>query len=206
MKSNDNNARMMIRVAKIASIVSASVIFHPVTAFTSPVISTNTQQISTGLYVASDDMSSHLPQQSVGLLGTQMEAYERKNASRRKFGLNPISVEEFLSIEKQIAQLDNEVKSKAAAAAAAMAAFPKKDQNQNRNMFKKLFDGVLGDTCDSNWDCERPKVCCDMGYRKMCCANGRGIIDGVSVDKYTQRQLQRVPIRIPQDDMGEYLN
>lgn len=40
--------------------------------------------------------------------------------------------------------------------------------------FKNLMDNTLfQDTCESNFDCERPEVCCDFHFKKMCCSSGQ---------------------------------
>eukprot|EP00565_Helicotheca_tamesis_P005256 CAMPEP_0185729336 /NCGR_PEP_ID=MMETSP1171-20130828/5150_1 /TAXON_ID=374046 /ORGANISM="Helicotheca tamensis, Strain CCMP826" /LENGTH=195 /DNA_ID=CAMNT_0028398147 /DNA_START=95 /DNA_END=682 /DNA_ORIENTATION=- len=191
MTTTTSSPLKMVRITTVVSMLAAGVCTHPVVGFSTPPIANNLQRRHVSNYMSSDGF----------LEGAQLEAYERKNASRRKFGLNPISIEEFLSIEAQVAQLESEVKSKAAVSSAATAEVSK-NNGRDGNIFKKFFNDVLGDTCDSNWDCERPKVCCDMGYRKMCCSSGRGIVDGVPVDKYMQKQLQPIPIKIPQDDFG----
>ena len=35
------------------------------------------------------------------------------------------------------------------------------------------FFNMFVDTCETNYDCDRPEVCCDLGYRKMCCSSGQ---------------------------------
>jgi len=38
--------------------------------------------------------------------------------------------------------------------------------------FLKNISAQFESTCESNFDCERPEVCCDLGFRKMCCSSG----------------------------------
>jgi hypothetical protein len=45
------------------------------------------------------------------------------------------------------------------------------------------------DTCESNFDCEQPEVCCDLGYKKMCCSSGKMAND---------LQLQYATVPVPQ--------
>jgi len=45
-------------------------------------------------------------------------------------------------------------------------------QQQPQGMFQSFFQTIFQDTCHSNADCERPKVCCDFGYKKTCCTGG----------------------------------
>ena len=47
-------------------------------------------------------------------------------------------------------------------------------------IFQKLFGDALEDTCASNYDCQRPKVCCDMGFKKMCCSSGMRVFNTVA--------------------------
>ena len=73
----------------------------------------------------------------------------------------------------------------------------KEEANNKDNILGKIFGGVLKNGCESNFDCERPQVCCDVGFKKICCSNGLGIVDGIPVEKY-QRGLLRMPL--PNDD------
>ena len=50
--------------------------------------------------------------------------------------------------------------------------------------FKKLMGNVLEDTCESNYDCESPEVCCDFGFKKMCCSSGLRVLDGPPRSRY----------------------
>jgi len=104
------------------------------------------------------------------------EALEAKNAARKKFGLEPLSMEEFTELQEQVRQLDAQQQQRSAAAAAEMAA--KKKKEEGGGFFKKIFGEALQDTCESNYDCERPEVCCDFGFKKMCCSSGMRILDG----------------------------
>merc|ERR1712176_396188 len=91
----------------------------------------------------------------------------------------------------------------AAANAAEMSAKAKKTQKQPGFM-EKIFGSVLKDTCESNFDCERPEVCCDFGFKKMCCASGTPIFD-TQKSMYGQRRLVPVPVdtrRTPEGPMG----
>jgi len=47
-------------------------------------------------------------------------------------------------------------------------------QQQQQGIFQSFFQTIFQDTCHSNADCERPKVCCDFGYKKTCCKGGEG--------------------------------
>jgi hypothetical protein len=99
------------------------------------------------------------------------QALESKNASREKFGLKPLSVPQFLELQSQIADLEQEQTSKAA----QMFQPQQQSKPQNNglgNFAKTIFQNTLEDTCYTSFDCESPKVCCDLGFKKMCCSNG----------------------------------
>lgn len=89
---------------------------------------------------------------------------------------------------------------KKAAAATSAAEMQMEDKNNkdknNKNPLSKLFGSVLKDTCEDNFDCERPEVCCDFGFKKMCCRSGMGVFDGVP----GQQQLQKIPVQVVADD------
>ena len=117
------------------------------------------------------------------------EAFERKNASRKKFGLAPLTPEEFSDLQQQVAELDKEQQKRATAAAAEVA---KRKKEEERNGFlKKLLGNALENTCESNFDCERPEVCCDFGFKKMCCTSGMRIMDG---PRSRKGQLAEIPV------------
>lgn len=136
---------------------------------------------------ASGDMDASNP--------AAVEALEQKNMARKKFGLKPINMEEFLEIERQVKELElNQQKKAAAAASEAMELERAKKQKENRGGFLgKLFGEALKDTCESNYDCERPEVCCDFGIKKMCCSSGLHITDGLN---NRQGQLAEIPVPI----------
>lgn len=118
------------------------------------------------------------------------ERFEAKNRSRKKFGLKPLTEEEFMELEVQVRQMDAEQKQRAAAAQAQTTATTKPEEKSGSFM-DKLFGNVLKDTCESNWDCERPEVCCDFGFKKMCCSSGSLVADG-----FPQPALVPVPVDV----------
>jgi len=116
------------------------------------------------------------------------EAFERKNASRRKFGLPPITQDEFIRIEAETRKLEIQQQQKAAASSSAAEMTKPKEKGS----FMKLFGNILQDSCESNFDCERPQVCCDLGFKKMCCSSGMGVYNGAPG--------QPIPVRVVADD------
>lgn len=119
-------------------------------------------------------------------------AFERKNASLKKFGLKPITPDEYIKNEVEVEEIASVQREKLAdALAAAQLTKPK----PKTNLFGNLFGGILRDTCESNWDCERPEVCCDLGFKKMCCSSGMKVFDGVP-------QMQQVPVFVETADDG----
>lgn len=124
------------------------------------------------------------------------DALQRKNASRKKFGMPPLTPEEFIAIEEEVRAMDAINKKKAAYLAEQIA---QQSANKKKEGFlSNIFGGALKNGCESNFDCERPQVCCDLGFKKMCCSNGLGIVDGIPVEKY-QRGVLRVPL--PNDNV-----
>ena len=102
-------------------------------------------------------------------LSSELQAqWDQKNASRKKFGLNPLSLSEFMELQAQVAQMHQQQELKFAQQQTA----PKQQQNQQPSFLKALQKGLTEDSCMSSFDCESPKVCCDLGFKKMCCSNG----------------------------------
>lgn len=123
------------------------------------------------------------------------DKFNRKNASRKKFGLPPITEAEFVQIEEETRALEQVQRQKAAATTSSAAEMTKGQSGGKKgNFMAKLFDSVLKDTCQSNFDCERPEVCCDFGFKKMCCRSGMTVFNGVP------GQLQPIPVRVVADD------
>ena len=147
---------------------------------------------------ASSSRSSLNSSGDQSLDSSALAALEKKNLVRKKFGLKPIDMEEFLELEKQVEEMAIEEQKKAAAAAAeAMELERARQQKENRGGFLgKLFADAMKDTCESNYDCERPEVCCDFGIKKMCCSSGLMVTNGVN-NQQGQPALVPVPIRNP---------
>ena len=125
------------------------------------------------------------------------DALQRKNDSRKKFGLPPITPDEFIKIEEEVRAMDEVNKKKAAYLAEQLAQGRKKEEKDS--FLNGIFGGVLKNGCESNFDCERPQVCCDVGFKKICCSNGLGIVDGIPLEKWEKAKL-RVPME--NDDYG----
>jgi Uncharacterized conserved protein (DUF2358) len=109
-------------------------------------------------------------------------ALEAKNKSRLKFGLPPLSPEEFVELQAAVSQLDATMQEQRDANAAARR--QRQEQEQSRNgpsLMDKLFGGAMTDTCESNFDCERPTVCCDFGFVKKCCVSGSRVTEGLKL-------------------------
>jgi hypothetical protein len=121
------------------------------------------------------------------------EAFDNKNKSRLRFGLPPITPDEFVRIEAETRALESAQRQKAATISANEMAKPK----PKGNMMGKLFGNLLENSCESNYDCEQPEVCCDLGIKKICCSSGMRIFDGAP------QQLQKIPLRVIADD-GDY--
>eukprot|EP01082_Thalassiosira_pseudonana_P006481 g6062.t1 g6062 contig20:711009-711425(+) len=134
-----------------------------------------------------------------GLVGFGVDTAEFEGLRR----LPPLSPEEFIKIEDEIRAMDIQNKKKAAYLAEQLAqqAAARKEKKEKDSFFSNIFGGALKNGCESNFDCERPQVCCDVGFKKICCSNGLGIVDGIPVERY-ERGLLRMPL--PNDDYDWY--
>jgi hypothetical protein len=126
-------------------------------------------------------------------------AFNQKNVSRKKFGLPPLSIAEFKELQAQIRKMEAEQQAKAASLAAAATELAERKKSK-KNALSSLFGSILEDTCESNFDCERPEICCDFGFKKMCCSSGMKVFDGAMAPG--QRMLLRVPASSGSD--GEF--
>lgn len=140
----------------------------------------------------STSSSQRAAMESSSLDGSNVDwdALERKNTARKNFGLKPLTPEEFMALEEQVREIETQQQKRASAQAAEMA--EKKARDENPGFFKKLFGEVLQDTCDSNYDCQRPEVCCDFGFKKMCCSSGMRVLEGPPRSR--QGQLAEIPV------------
>lgn len=122
------------------------------------------------------------------------KAFEKKNATRKKYGLPALSEEEFMKIEAEVRELELIQREKQQAArqmaAAELAAEEKK--KKRGNFLRNMMGDIMTDTCESNYDCERPMVCCDFVFKKVCCASGMKVMNGIP----GQMQPLRVPVPV----------
>jgi len=120
--------------------------------------------------------------------GVNLEAFNNKNKTRKKYGLKALTIEEFLEVEADVKLLDTQ--QRAARASASSAAETSKKKERQPGFLEKMLGSVLEDTCESNYDCQRPEVCCDFKVKKMCCASGQFVINGM-------RSQSPIPVRVP---------
>lgn len=163
--------------------------------------------MTTSLFSNPNEHAMHLPAASSNEPPTphnvpyDFDALQRKNASRKKFGMPPLTPEEFIKIEEEVRAMDAINKKKAAYLAEKLAQQSMDEKKKKEDSFlSNIFGGVLKNGCESNFDCERPQVCCDVGFKKICCSNGLGIVDGIPVERYERGSL-RVPL--PNDNYGD---
>ena len=125
------------------------------------------------------------------------EALDRKNLSRKKFGLKPMTVAQFVENEVAVSQMAVEQHAKQQQQALEDCQRQAQQQQQQQSQqqpfvpgfIEKMMEQVLPDQCESNFDCERPKICCDFGAAKVCCAGGsKQRAGGV------QGQLELIPV------------
>jgi hypothetical protein len=149
-------------------------------------------ELSSSPYSSSNPLSSRSTALDSSADDVDWEALERRNASRKKFGLDALSPEEFMELQDQVAELDSQQQQKRAASASAAAEMAKQSEEAKApGFFKKLFGNLLEDTCESNYDCQDPQVCCDFGFKKTCCSSGMLVFDG---PKSRQGQLAVIPV------------
>jgi len=121
-------------------------------------------------------VSDSAPRPSAGDDQFDEKAFDQKNISRKKFGLPPLTALEFQEVQEEVRKLEKEQAAKAAVLAEQTARkaseLAEREKRKRKNGLANLFGSLLEDTCESNYDCERPKLCCDFGFKKMCCANG----------------------------------
>jgi hypothetical protein len=134
-------------------------------------------------------------------------AFELKNLSRKKFGLKPMTEQDFADLQIQVRAMEADQALKAenmrqsrAAAAASQQSPPspvgRRHQQHHDNIFAIMAKSLLGEsTCESNYDCARPQVCCDLGFKKMCCSSGKGIFE-----PQAKMELTPVPAAVRRDD------
>jgi len=124
------------------------------------------------------------------------KAFEMKNAARKKFGLKPLTMDQFLEVQGQIQDLAMQQQQKASAVIAQRTEQEEEEQKRkkknNSNVFSNLFGNVVKDTCESNYDCSHPQVCCDFGFMKKCCSSGSRIP--------AEQQYATVPIPVDMRD------
>lgn len=116
-------------------------------------------------------MSSAAAAEDLELSPELQTQWNQKNASRKKFGLDPLSVSEFMELQAEVAEMHQQQELKYAQQQSESAS-TKQQQQQQPSFMSNFAKGLLEDTCMSSFDCEAPKVCCDLGVKKMCCSNG----------------------------------
>lgn len=129
--------------------------------------------------------SSGGPDGAVEYPGLDREAMESKNRSRAKFGLKPLTPEEFLEVEAKVKQMEIQELSKQQSMTSDASEVPQKKPKKN-GFLSNIFGETFEDTCESNYDCKRPQICCDFGFKKMCCSSGAMV---------GQMQPVRIPIK-----------
>ena len=63
-----------------------------------------------------------------------------------------------------------------------------------------LPSDLVPQTCESNFDCDNPLVCCNLGFASICCSSGMMIGPPPDASAVPQLQRQAIPIPIPVDD------
>lgn len=177
----DNNSCPNLSVLEFSSGSSKSNLFSPKSTSTST---------PTSLFSMDESRDNELFNE---------EAFKTKNLSRKKFDLPAISESEFIQIEAETQKLQATQQLKAAeynAAAAAAAQARENKKKSDNSLFNRILGNIRQDTCESNFDCERPEVCCDFKFKKMCCSSGQGVFNWAP-------GLEKIPVKVVADD-GEW--
>jgi hypothetical protein len=154
----------------------------------------NARSSSSSLFSNPNEHAAEMSEMGFNHAPYDRDAFQRKNASRKKFGVQPLTPEEFVAIEEEVRAMDAINKKKASYLAEQLAQQNTKNKKEKEDSFlSNIFGGVFKNGCESNFDCERPQVCCDVGFKRICCSNGLGIVDGIPVERY-ERGLLRVPL------------
>lgn len=100
---------------------------------------------------------------------------EAKNELRRKYGLKPLTPEQFVVLRAQISEMEVEARKEQDAARRTIREDREEaaaSRDKGSGAFRNFVSGIFRDTCESNFDCQRPEVCCDFGFKKTCCNGG----------------------------------
>jgi len=101
------------------------------------------------------------------------DKFERRNQTRKKFGVKPLTADEFMKLESEVKELESQqIKKYPSNTDATQMPSPKKN-SPIKGFLTKVFGEVFEDTCESNYDCKRPEVCCDFKFKKICCSSGQ---------------------------------
>lgn len=100
------------------------------------------------------------------------EALDSQNQSRKKFGMDPLTPEQYVVLQAQIHQMEMEAE-QTQQAAKSTATAKGEQQSKAPGFLQGIMKNVFQDTCETNFDCERPEVCCDFSFKKMCCSSGQ---------------------------------
>lgn len=163
IKSFKRSRRRTMRNTALFLLVAGLAVVEPSNAYSS-------QSSTSGRRVHVAPLHAEMSSEAMALDPKLQQALESKNASRQKFGLEPLSISQFLELQSQVAAMEQE---QVAKVVTQMKPQAKQPQSNGLGRFAKtIFQKTLEDTCYTNFDCESPKVCCDLGFKKMCCSNG----------------------------------
>lgn len=158
--------------------------------FQAPPSATTSSSSSSSLFAWEAESEATAKHEDMAALypGMDWDAYDSRNKSRQKFGLKPLTPEEFMELQNQINQMAADAAQRQQAAATEQQQ-QQQQSKRNPNFWEQIMGKIQEDTCETNFDCERPKACCDFGFTKRCC------IGGTPVGKYAlQPQLVPIPV------------
>jgi len=147
---------------------------------------------STNLFMYESASSGNDDILSLEYPNLDVNAFQSKNRVRIKFGVDPLTPEEFLEVQAQIQEMELQTQNAERQRQEDQVAPQKKG-----GFFKNIFGDILENTCETNLDCERPEICCDFGAKKMCCSSGAFVGMNILQERALQPALVRVPSTIP---------
>lgn len=89
-----------------------------------------------------------------------------------------LQLDEFVTMDKLRSKLDT---------IAAEEEQASQGEQEPPGILQHFMNNMFQDTCESNFDCERPEVCCDFKFKKMCCSSGQ-------MSKDLQLEYATVPV------------
>lgn len=96
--------------------------------------------------------------------------WERRNESRKKFGMKPLSRDEFIVLQEETRMQAEKRRLE------FRNLKPQQRRSESPNMasiLETMLSAAAPQVCETNDDCPAPsEVCCDFRFQKVCCSHG----------------------------------